>query len=928
MVLSLKVIGYYEHCNFGDDQYKISFQTLFQEYIQQDYTLDFYDCDKIYQEPFIDTDVIIIGGGDILNPYFLNKINAKFINKTNKIIALSVGLPYTETLVQQTSKLNIIDYIFIRTTQDLKIFNKYFSQDRVFYLPDVSYILSDNYIFTKRISTKEPDIKSYSAFLKTYTKQITNQSSIEYNQYNDKIKQIKQNKRVMGICLSRHFYNKNFITEFEKVKSGIIEFIKWALQNDYGIVFIPFNTNLINSNENDIIMANEIINDVFINNNQIINIDIAISNDEMNETMKLLDICIPMRFHSVLYCIYNMVPFVSVYSTRKIHNLLLEIDWKWMYKLPVNENFVPIEFNSFNIQDQILNLDKQNEFQQNIYKKLLHINTNLFGKMFFNNVKRFIDVILCKKRYKSIDIEPINIDKIIQSLFETITDFADSRGFSNYREITDDNLKNVITSIISYHLTESVDSEYNYGMKEKIFDTSKEYDYIKEWKWIINHHVNKDRRVLQSNDKGLFNIEYIDQNDYSGAHRSGWQYVYKHIEHLHNANSEILLDLYIDRSFHWNSDVNKVLQILPYKKSWIGFVHHTFDTSFSNYNCHNLLDSYEFIESLKYCRGIFVLSKYLKQQFENELQSRNLSHIQVYALVHPTDTNVKCFSYNAFYNNPNKRLVHIGGWLRNVYSFYNISLPEMTTFKYGLLFGNKTNIVYKTKNDKIDKIALKGKNMNNYYPLENIIENIKCSLQYSELTQNCSTQNCSTQNCSTQNCSTQNCSTQNCSTQNCSTQNCSTQNPNGNCLGNNELYNNWSKHFYDDIVEKVSSIRFLEYLNNDEYDKLMTENIVYINLVDASAVNTIIECIVRNTPIIVNKHPSVVELLGEKYPLYFTASSTNYNLINVQVYNMLCSDSLIRRSHRYLKRMDKSRFHIKSFVTEFKKYLQDIYSKI
>jgi hypothetical protein len=141
------------------------------------------------------------------------------------------------------------------------------------------------------------------------------------------------------------------------------------------------------------------------------------------------------------------------------------------------------------------------------------------------------------------------------------------------------------------------------------------------------------------------------------------------------------------------------------------------------------------------------------------------------------------------------------------------------------------------------------------------------------------------------------------------------------------LYNNWSKHFYDDIVKKVSSISFLEYLQNDEYDKLMTENIVYINLVDASAVNTIIECIVRTTPIIVNKHPAVVELLGKDYPLYFTASSTDYSLINVQVYNMLCSDRLIRRAHKYLKHMDKSRFNIKSFVTEFKKCLTDIYSK-
>jgi len=402
MVLSLKVIGYYEHCNFGDDQYKSSFANLFKEYIVEDYVLDFYDCDKIYKETFNDTDTIIIGGGDILNSYFLNKINAKFNGRTNTIIALSVGLPYTETLVQN-EKLKIIDYIFLRTPQDLMIFKKYFDKDRVFYLPDISYILSENYIFTKNlIQTQQPisqinvisslsSLSSlsyvstiypmYSTFIKDYRKmnciKIPSEQDteyIKYTQYIDRINKLKVNHRIMGICLSRHFYNKNYIQEFETVKRGIIQFIKWGLQNDYGIVFIPFNTNRINSNENDIIMANEIINDLSQDkiDNEIVNIDMSISNDQMNETMRLLDICIPMRFHSVLYCIYNMIPFVSVYSTRKIHNLLLETNWEWSYKLPVNEKSVPIDFDSRIVQETIFKLDKQSQFRQNIYQKLLN----------------------------------------------------------------------------------------------------------------------------------------------------------------------------------------------------------------------------------------------------------------------------------------------------------------------------------------------------------------------------------------------------------------------------------------------------------------------------------------------------------------------------------------------------------------------------
>ena len=107
-------------------------------------------------------------------------------------------------------------------------------------------------------------------------------------------------------------------------------------------------------------------------------------------------------------------------------------------------------------------------------------------------------------------------------------------------------------------------------------------------------------------------------------------------------------------------------------------------------------------------------------------------------------------------------------------------------------------------------------------------------------------------------------------------------------------------------------------MDNDSYDVLMTENIVFINLVDASAVNTIIECIVRSTPIIVNKHPAVVELLGEKYPLYFSNNNnTRYMTLNIEINNLLSNDKLIRNAHNYLKSMDKNLFYINTFVNEF-----------
>jgi hypothetical protein len=90
-----------------------------------------------------------------------------------------------------------------------------------------------------------------------------------------------------------------------------------------------------------------------------------------------------------------------------------------------------------------------------------------------------------------------------------------------------------------------------------------------------------------------------------------------------------------------------------------------------------------------------------------------------------------------------------------------------------------------------------------------------------------------------------------------------------------------------------------------EYDLLLSENIVFIELFDASANNTVLECIIRNTPIIINKLPAVVEYLGENYPLYFN------NLYDVET---LLSEDKIKAAYEYLKNMDKSDLLIPNFV--------------
>ncbi len=101
------------------------------------------------------------------------------------------------------------------------------------------------------------------------------------------------------------------------------------------------------------------------------------------------------------------------------------------------------------------------------------------------------------------------------------------------------------------------------------------------------------------------------------------------------------------------------------------------------------------------------------------------------------------------------------------------------------------------------------------------------------------------------------------------------------------------KMFYTDTIE--------------EFDILLSENIVFIDLFDASANNTVLECIIRNTPIIVNKLPAIIEYLGENYPLFYN------NLDEVE--NLITEENILL-AHKYLLELQKNELNISYFSSK------------
>jgi hypothetical protein len=94
--------------------------------------------------------------------------------------------------------------------------------------------------------------------------------------------------------------------------------------------------------------------------------------------------------------------------------------------------------------------------------------------------------------------------------------------------------------------------------------------------------------------------------------------------------------------------------------------------------------------------------------------------------------------------------------------------------------------------------------------------------------------------------------------------------------------------------------------DDKRYDALLSKNAVFLKLVDASAVNTVIECIVRNTPVFVNRLPAVEEALGRDYPGFY--ESLKEAAVLVTRYESY------ERMERYLVAMDKKKFMVEAFV--------------
>lgn len=122
---------------------------------------------------------------------------------------------------------------------------------------------------------------------------------------------------------------------------------------------------------------------------------------------------------------------------------------------------------------------------------------------------------------------------------------------------------------------------------------------------------------------------------------------------------------------------------------------------------------------------------------------------------------------------------------------------------------------------------------------------------------------------------------------------------------NKNYYNNLQVECQMEKYNISGNTHVSKEMDYNTYNNILSQNIAFNDFIGTSANNSILDCIARNTPIIIKKLPAVVEYLGEEYPLYFN------ELYEV---NNLLDNSRIKDAYMYLKNMNKRDLSLFLFI--------------
>lgn len=109
------------------------------------------------------------------------------------------------------------------------------------------------------------------------------------------------------------------------------------------------------------------------------------------------------------------------------------------------------------------------------------------------------------------------------------------------------------------------------------------------------------------------------------------------------------------------------------------------------------------------------------------------------------------------------------------------------------------------------------------------------------------------------------------------------------------------------------SVEIIPKLTDSEYSDLLTQNIVFLPLKHGNVSGTLVECISRNTPVIIPRLPQIEEYLGKDYPLYYQT--------DIQASQLMNDRAALCKAYLYLRNMDKMSLRPETFISNIRNAL-------
>lgn len=841
------VVGYFFRQNLGDDV----FEWLFLKHLRQlGVTPVLINADSLASRMPVPQNVkaIMVGGGDLINDYFLKKLQPIFTNRSCPVYAVGVGIPYPQLI--EDGALDSFDYIIHRTSTEHDTLVNRYGPGHVHYSPDLAWMIPSEHPIAQ------------------------------------------QNKGIkwVGICLARPMYNSRSPEAYRSIVHGIAQFLlELATETKtvrptcrprkeipaYHLEFVPFQT-AEKTTQDDRIMHQDVLEHMVLLNEgkEFNNVTVLLESpviDQIVPFFQRFSYTICSRFHAHVFSLMAQVPVLSLHCTHKVKALMIDAQMP-DYELPVDTDYLyPLDCDSMQLNnrfDLILRNESKIRAQLALYaqrsRDAIKSTEIMLGNLLFylpQPVTRFLT--------QKPAVQIAHALHELQSPYASQTDNAVLKrgGLQSYVSDVDR-----VVRMISMLTVGKPVSSYSWGLQEQLL--SDDFDLAGACDWIFHHRlthgeINEFPQWKALNitpwDQRVMDMEYVrSASEVNGKHRSGWDFTMQHLQLHHNPHAAHIFDSYLDETFGWRYDTLKDVGKIPFLQSWSGILHHTPDESHEN-NLVRLFAREGWQESLVYCRGLIVLSESLASWVRTHLRQLGLK-IPVIVIHHPTDFDVPQWNWNRYYHNDECKLIQIGGWMRNTFAIYDF--PNVVKY-YGYT-----------------KCALKGNGMNHYYPTDEQYETLHQDVEHAWekiLTHSAPGNTCP------------------CIEGQTGSANVSTGHQSPWVVGAKNAS-------LEDLDSKYKSVQLIQHVSNDDYDKLLVENVVFLNLVDASAVNTLIECVVRNTPVLVNPLPAVVEYLGPDYPFYYTTLD--------EAAQKLVTPGKVFAVHEYLKHKNKDRLKVETFVTQ------------